>query len=88
MNWLGDISNWFNNAFNYVTDPTKAVSDWFKSLSGQLASAIESGFTALFKDLWDVIVGPLEIIAGVTIAFVAVGLLLRNDLVGFMGATA
>lgn len=88
MSWLGDIGGWFSSAFGFLTNPDKAISNWFSSIAGQIGSAIETGFTALFKDLWDVIVGPLELLAGAVIGFVAIGLLFRNDLVGFMGATA
>lgn len=79
MNIFGDIVNWFTGI---TGDLTKPITDFIQSLAGQLAAGIESGLVAIFKDLWDVLVGPLELIAGALIAVVAFGLLFRNDVVG------
>jgi hypothetical protein len=77
VNIFGDIAGWFNGI---VGDVTKPITDWFSSLAGQIASAIEGGFIAIFKDLFDVIVGPLELIAGAFILLIAVFLAMKGDM--------
>lgn len=43
---------------------------WLGSLGGMIGSGIEAGLVTFFKDLWDVIVGPVEVILGVLLALV------------------
>jgi len=61
-----------------VLDPTK----WLKSAGGAIASGIESAFIAMFKDLWKVIIGPLEMIAGIGLAIIVVIWIFKDDLAG------
>jgi len=79
MNIFNDIVGWFTGIGNDITKP---ITDFFKSLAGQLAAALEAGILAVFKDLWDVVVGPLEILAGAVIIFIALGVMLRADVAG------
>lgn len=76
---FGDITGWFSNIVGFVTNP---IQKFFESLAGQLAAGIEAAFVAIFKDIWKILVGPLEIIAGTLIAIVAFGLLFRDDIAG------
>lgn len=83
------ISEFFNGLFpgsgsiiSDLTNAPSAVQNWFKSLAGQLASAFETGFLALIKDIWDVVVGPVEILAGALIVVIALGIAFKNDVAG------
>jgi hypothetical protein len=42
--------------------------NWLSSMGGSIASGIESGFVTFLKDIWKVIVGPVEILAGIFLA--------------------
>lgn len=61
---------------------------WLGSLGGLIGSGLEGGFVALFKDLWNVIVGPLEILAGFIIIAVTLGLAFKDDLLAVAGPIA
>lgn len=61
-------------------NPFTGLDNWFKNIGGQIASGIEGGIVALFKDLWDVIIGPLEIAAGVVVAIVMIAYIFKDDL--------
>ena len=53
---------------------------WFQQATGGiLAGALEQGFVQILKDIWQVIVGPLEVIAGVIIAIVVLAMYFKND---------
>lgn len=56
------------------------LGNWLRSLAGEIGSGIEGAFVALLKDLWDVILGPLEIIAGALVAFVIIAYIFKDDL--------
>lgn len=72
---MGDILNWFNTIFGGVvgglTGAPSAATNWIANLGGQLASGVEAGFLALFKDIWNVLLPPLEIMAGASIVVIA-----------------
>lgn len=54
---------------------------WFEQATGGiLAAALEQGFIQIIKDIWAVIVGPLEIIAGVLIAIMVLAIYFKNDI--------
>lgn len=83
------MANWWNEFVGSVESilgvgsaPSNPIGNFLSSISGQIGSAIESGFIAILKDLWDVILGPLEIIAGAVIIAMAFLLLFKNDLIG------
>lgn len=62
---------------------------WFQQATGGiLAGALEQGFIQILKDLWGVIVGPLEIIAGVLIAIFVLAIYFRNDIATIAMAAA
>jgi hypothetical protein len=63
-------------------------SNWLSSLGGLIGSGLEGGFVALLKDIWAVIVGPLEIITGFIIVAVALGLAFKDDLLAVAGPIA
>lgn len=58
-----------NNIFNI---PGNVATNWLKSLGGSIASGLEAAFVSLLKDLWDVIIGPVEIIGGIALAILIV----------------
>ena len=62
-----DPFTWFTGTFR---DWQQAAENWFSSTAGDIASGIEGGAVAVFGDLWDVIVGPLEIVIGVIIVII------------------
>lgn len=65
----------------------QSIQDWFGSLGGELASGLEAGFVAFFKDIWDVIIGPLEVIVGFIFILFAIGVMFHDDLMQ-LGAMA
>lgn len=79
FSWFGGVLGGVIKDLTGASDP---VTNWFKNLGGQLASAFEAGFLSLFKDIWDVIVGPLEILAGALIIVVALGIAFKDDVAG------
>lgn len=87
------MANWWNDFVGSVESilgiggaPSNPIGNFLNSIAGQIGSAIESGFIAILKDLWDVILGPLEIIAGMVIIAMAFLLLFKNDLTGIARA--
>lgn len=59
---------------------------WLGSLGGMIGSGIESGFVSFFKDLWNVVVGPLEILLGVLIAMWVLVIYFKDDIGKLVGA--
>lgn len=64
-NILGDI-----NPVQWLTQKT----------GGVLAGALEAGFVAVVKDIWNVIVGPALIFLGVAIAVVVLVIFFKDDI--------
>jgi|SRR5215472_1101308 len=56
------------------------VSAFLSSTAGAIGRGLESGIIAILKDIWDVILGPLEIIAGAVLVIMAFMLMFRRDL--------
>lgn len=85
MDWL---TSSLVDLLGFGGSASTAVQNWFGSLAGQLASAFEAGFLAIIKDIWIVMVGPLEVIAGVF--FVMLGLIfaVKDDMMGIAGVAA
>lgn len=54
--------------------------NWLSDLGGKLASGIESGFVTLIKDLWNVVVGPLEVLLGALIGMWVLTIYFKNDI--------
>lgn len=56
------------------------VGGWLSGLGGFIGSGIEAGFVSFFKDLWTVLVGPLEILLGVLIALWVLVIYFKDDI--------
>jgi hypothetical protein len=54
--------------------------NWLKGIGGQIGSGIEAGLVSLLKDVWDVILGPLEILMGVVLAILVLIFAFRNEI--------
>lgn len=78
-----DIINWFVSGVTGAgSDVNKAIGDFFKGIAGQIAAGLEAAGLSIIKDIWDVVVGPIEIFAGVLLFVIALGILFRNDVAG------
>lgn len=80
---------WWENFTTSVGDliggnPAGAIGTWLTSSGGGIAAGIETGVLAFFKDIWDAILGPLEIILGAIIMLIAFGFLFKNDLMALI----
>jgi hypothetical protein len=76
--------NWINN-FGQGAQAGNGLSqlnplNWLSSLGGDIASGLESGFINILKDIWSVIVGPLEVIAGALLAMAILTIYFKNDI--------
>jgi len=71
---------------NPVNAIQKGVTGWLSGLGGQLASGLEAGLMQSLNDLWNVIVGPVEIIIGVVIAIITIGWFLKDDILAVIRA--
>lgn len=72
-------------------NPGSWFSSWASSMGGSIASGLESGFLAIIKDLWDVILGPVEIILGALLILFAIIFIFSSDITrvaGIAGAMA
>jgi hypothetical protein len=85
MNWL---TTGLEGLLGFGGAAQSAVSNWFGSIAGQLASAFEAGFLAVVKDLWDVVVGPLEIIVGVFFFLFGLIFAIKDDMIGIATVAA
>ena len=56
------------------------MNGWINSLGGMLASGLEAGLVQFFSDLWQVILGPLEIVAGVAIVVITLAITFKDDI--------
>lgn len=54
--------------------------NWLTGIGGSIASGLEQGFVSFLTDLWDVIVGPLEVIVGVVIAMFVLAIYFKDDI--------
>ncbi len=72
ITWWNPLS-WFNSA-------ASAASSWFAGMGGKIASGIEGGFVALFKDLADAVMGYVEIILAISIAILVLMIYFSGDI--------
>lgn len=89
-NWWDDLQQWITAPFNVGADSPSAAANlptsipspanWLSSIGGDIGSGIEAALVAFLHDLWDVILGPLEIIAGVALAIVILLYAFKDDL--------
>lgn len=63
-------------------------STWLSSIGGGIASGIESGFVNFFKDIWDVVIGPIEVVVGFVIILFTLILYFKNDVTALMNIAA
>lgn len=63
-----------------IPNPVSIVGGWFSSLGADIGSGIESGLVYILKDLWNVIIGPVEVGLGLVIAVIAIFLWLGGDM--------
>lgn len=73
QNWIKQNQT---TASSLGLDPTS----WLSDIGGKLASGIESGVVQVLKDLWNVIVGPLEVFAGIAIAIFVFIIYFKDDI--------
>lgn len=64
--------DWWDKWFN-------TVKNWIGGLGGDIASGIEAGYVAIFKDLWNVILPFAEILIGALIAMWAISIWLLSS---------
>lgn len=73
-----------------LPNPLKIVGGWLSGVGGQIGSGIEAGIVTSLKDLWDVIIGPVEVLLGFLIFLWVIAIYLKDDLlaVGRIAAMA
>jgi len=64
------------------------ISSWLQGIGGSIGSGIEGGIVSLLTDIWNVIVGPLEVIAGVLIAVFVFIIYFKDDIMQLAGMAA
>jgi len=62
------------------TAPWDWPKQWLQSAGADIGSGIESGFVTFFKDLWNVIVGPIEVLGGLAIVIVVFLIYFKDDI--------
>lgn len=79
MAWINQSANLFSipNPLNAVGNTVKG---WFSGLGGQMASGIEQALVSGLTDLFDVIIGPLEIAIGFMFILWAFLLFFKDDI--------
>lgn len=92
MGWWNDLVAGFDTAtgnpgaaFQQILTGKDPFSSWLSSTAGNIASGIESAVTAFLTDIWDVVIGPVEVIVGVIIFLMGLTLLVKDDLTGIIG---
>jgi len=83
MSW--NPVNWWIDGWKDIADAPTAVSNsitsWFSTEAGNIASGVEGAMVAILGDVWDVIVGPLEILVGGIIIFLVLGWAFKNQVI-------
>jgi hypothetical protein len=69
-------------------NPLSGLNGWLQSLGGMIASGLEQGLVSFLGDLWTVIAGPLEVIAGVIIGLFVLLVYFKNDIGSIAGTVA
>lgn len=69
--WWNPLS-WFSGLGN-------AASNWLGGIGGGIASGLEGGFVAFFKDMWAVILPFIEIAIGALVIMWAVGIYFAKE---------
>jgi hypothetical protein len=69
-------------------NPLSAAQNFFSSIGGMIAAGFEKGFIQIIKDIWNVILGPLEVLLGLWIAIVVLAIYFKNDIAGLASTIA
>lgn len=79
--------DWFTgtNELRVWSGASGAANKFFSSAGGAIASGLESGFVALFGDLWNVVAGPLYILIGGLIIMFTLMFAFRNQIIQLGG---
>jgi hypothetical protein len=56
------------------------LSSWLSSIGGSIASGLEGGAVAFIRDIFNVVVGPLEVGLGVIVIMFALVICFKDDL--------
>lgn len=82
MSWWSDFTTAVKDLwdFNPAGAADAAAGSWLSSEGGQIGSGLEAGFDAFLSDIWNVIIGPVEIITGVILALIILLWAFRDDL--------
>jgi hypothetical protein len=84
LSWFGDLENPAQAGAQVgaaVGGAQTALNSWLSSTAGDLASGLEGAMVSILGDVWDVIVGPLEIITGAIIIFLVLSWAFKNQLI-------
>ena len=75
--------DWFNPVYDLSQlfgSAGQAVGDWLSSTAGYIASGMEAGAVALLGDIFDVVIGPLEVMLGTLIIVLTLAWMNRNSI--------
>jgi hypothetical protein len=81
-------TNWINqqNGSVNIPNPLNLVGGWLGSLGGSIGSGLEASFITAIKDLWDVVIGPLEVLIGGIIIILTLVMYFRQDIMNLISA--
>lgn len=87
----GAANNWIQQNQTHgglpsLPNPFSALGGWLGSLGGSIGSGLEAGFISGIKDLWDVVIGPLEVLIGGIIIVITLVMYFRSDVMNLIGA--
>ena len=75
-----DAQSFADSQTGYLSGNLPTPASWITGIGGDIGSGIESGFVHFLTDLWDVILGPLEIIAGSILGLIILMYAFKDDL--------
>jgi hypothetical protein len=56
------------------------VNSWISGIGGSIASGLEGGVVAFLRDIFNVVVGPLEVVVGAVLIAFALVICFKDDL--------
>lgn len=71
-----------------LPNPLSALGGWLGSIGAQIGSGIESGFISAIKDVWTVIIGPLEVLLGALIIMFTLAMYFKGEILGLASIAA
>ena len=75
----GNTSGASNAAANAATGQS-VISSWLSTTAGSIFSGLSTGVEKVLEDVWDVVLGGLEIIAAVILLLIAFSFAFKNNL--------